>query len=81
MLMNKIFTKTQYNYINKFIDDELELINELIILNKKSEKNTKKNILDYSKSLFINQKKKSFYFKLNFSNYCIINFNEKKRKD
>ena len=36
MLMNKIFTKTQYNYINKFIDDELELINELIILNKKS---------------------------------------------
>ena len=56
MLMNKIFTKTQYNHINKFIDDELELINELIILNKKSEKNTKKNILDYSKSLFINQK-------------------------
>ena len=60
MLMNKIFTKTQYNYINKFIDDELELINELIILNKKSEKNTKKNILDYSKSLFINQKKNLF---------------------
>ena len=58
--MNKIFTKTQYNYINKFIDDELELINELIILNKKSEKNTKKNILDYSKSLFINQKKNLF---------------------
>ncbi len=60
MLMNKIFTKTQYNHINKFIDDELELINELIILNKKSEKNTKKNILDYSKSLFINQKKNLF---------------------
>tara|TARA_B100000945_G_scaffold318803_1_gene324470 strand:+ start:924 stop:1109 length:186 start_codon:yes stop_codon:yes gene_type:complete len=58
--MNKIFTKTQYNHINKFIDDELELINELIILNKKSEKNTKKNILDYSKSLFINQKKNLF---------------------
>ena len=58
--MNKIFTKTQYNHINKFIDDELELINELIILNKKSEKKTKKNILDYSKSLFINQKKNLF---------------------
>ena len=58
--MNKIFTKTQYNYINKFIDDELELINELIILNKKSEKNTKKHILDYSKSLCVNQKKNLF---------------------
>jgi len=60
MLMNKIFTKTQYNQINKFIDDELELIEKLIILNKKSCKKTKKNILDYSKSLCVNQKKNLF---------------------
>ncbi len=60
MLMNKTFTKTQYKQISKFIDDELELIEELIILNKKSEKKTKKYILDYSKSLCVNQKKNLF---------------------
>ena len=60
MLMNKVFTKTQLKHINKFIDDELELIEKMIILNNKTSKKTKKNILDYSKSLYVNQKKNLF---------------------
>lgn len=62
--MSKIFTKTQLNLINNFLDNEMDLIERLIILKEKSNKKTKKIILDYSKSLFVNQKK-DFYFMLN----------------
>ena len=62
--MSKIFTKTQLNLINNYLDDEMNLIERLIISKKKSNKKTKKNILDYSKSLFVNQKK-DFFFILN----------------
>jgi len=62
--MNKIFTKTQLNLINNFLDNEIDLIEGLIISKEKSSKKTKKIILDYSKSLFVNQKK-DFFFILN----------------
>ena len=62
--MSKIFTKTQLNLINNYLDDEMNLIERLIISKKKSNKKTKKIILDYSKSLFVNQKK-DFFFILN----------------
>ena len=58
--MSKIFTKTQFNQINNFLDNELGLIEKMIILNKKSNKKSKKKILDYSKSLYVNHKKTNF---------------------
>ena len=59
--MSKIFTKKQFNQINNFLDNELVLIEKMIILNKKSNKKSKKNILDYSKSLCVNHKKTNFF--------------------
>ena len=60
MLMNKIFTKTQLKHINSFLDSELKMIEKEMILNQKSKKKTKKSILDYSKSLYTDQKKNLF---------------------
>ncbi len=59
--MNKIFTKQQLNQIKNVLDYELESIEKMIILNQKSTKKTKKIILDYSKSLSINQKKTNLF--------------------
>ena len=61
MLMSKVFTKTQLNQINNFLNNELKSIEKMIILNKRSANKTKKNILDYSKSLSVNQKKTNLF--------------------
>ena len=61
MLMNKIFTKTQLKHINSFLASELKIIEKEIILNQKSKRKTKKFILDYSKSLSIDQKKTNLF--------------------
>ena len=61
MLMSKFFTKTQFNQIKIFLDNELDIIEKMTILNKKSNKKSKQNILNYSKSLCVNQKKTSFF--------------------
>ena len=61
MRMNKIFTKTQLKQINSFLDSELKNIEKQLVLHKKSEKKTKKFILDYSKSLCVNPKKTNLF--------------------
>ncbi len=61
MRMNKIFTKTQLKQINSFLDSELKNIEKQLVLNKKSEKKTKKFLLDYSKSLCVNSKKTNLF--------------------
>lgn len=61
MLMEKIFTKNQINTLNIFLSNELDLLEKKIILNNKSKVQTKKNILDYSKSAyFLSDKSKLF---------------------
>jgi len=57
MLMNKIFTNTQLKTINKFLKNEKEIIEKMIILNKRTSKISKKNILDYSKSISVISRK------------------------
>ncbi len=59
--MNKIFTKTQLKQINSFLDSELKNIEKQLVLNKKSAEKTKKFLLDYSKSLSIDQKKRNLF--------------------
>ena len=59
--MEKIFTKNQINNLNIFLSNELDVIEKKIILNNKSKEQTKKNILDYSKSAsFLINKSKLF---------------------
>ena len=59
--MEKIFTKNQINNLNIFLSNELDVIEKKIILNNKSKEQTKKNILDYSKSTsFLINKSKLF---------------------
>ena len=57
MLMNKIFTKTQLKTINKFLENEKEIIEKMLILNKRTSKISKKIILDYSKSISVSARK------------------------
>ena len=61
--MNKNFTKKQIDTINIFLKQELKSIDNKILLNKKSNKSSKKFIIDYSKSLM--SMDKSFFFILN----------------
>ena len=61
--MNKNFTKKQIDKINIFLKQELKYVDEQILLNKKSNKSSKKFIIDYSKSLM--SMDKSFFFILN----------------
>ena len=61
MLMNKIFTKTELKHINSFLKNELENIEKEILLNRKSKFKTKKILLDYSKSISVNGKKKNLF--------------------
>ncbi len=61
MLMEKTFTKNQINNLNIFLSKELDIVEKKIILNNKSKAQTKKNILDYSKSAsFLINKSKLF---------------------
>ncbi len=61
MLMEKTFTKNQINNLNIFLRNELDIVEKKIILNNKSKEQTKKNILDYSKSAsFLINKSKLF---------------------
>ena len=55
--MNKVFTKTQLQQINFFLDNELKTIKEQMVLTGKSEEKTKIFLTDYSKSLSFNTKK------------------------
>ncbi len=61
--MNKNFTKKQIDIINIFLKQELKYIDDQILINKKSNKSSKKFIIDYSKSLM--SVNKSFFFILN----------------
>ena len=61
--MNKNFTKKQINKINIFLKQELKSVNDQILLSKKSNKSSKKFIINYSKSLM--SVNKSFFFILN----------------
>ena len=49
--MNKNFTKKQIDILNIFLKQELKSIDDQILLNKKSNKSSKKFIIDYSRSL------------------------------
>ena len=55
--MNKVFTKTQLQQINFFLDNELKTIKKQMVLTGKSEDKTKKFLTDYSNSLSFNTKK------------------------
>tara|TARA_Y100001978_G_C23687185_1_gene432607 strand:+ start:1382 stop:1567 length:186 start_codon:yes stop_codon:yes gene_type:complete len=61
--MNKNFTKKQIDIINIFLKQELKSVDDQILLNKKSNKLSKKFIIDYSRSLM--SVNKSFFFILN----------------
>lgn len=61
--MNKNFTKKQIDLLNIFLKQELKSIDDQILLNKKSNKSSKKLIIDYSRSLM--SVNKSFFFILN----------------
>tara|TARA_B100000963_G_scaffold302865_1_gene275920 strand:+ start:1526 stop:1711 length:186 start_codon:yes stop_codon:yes gene_type:complete len=61
--MNKNFTKKQIDIINIFLNQELKYVDDQILLNKKSNKSSKKFIIDYSKSLM--SVNKSIFFILN----------------
>ena len=61
--MNKNFTKKQIDLLNIFLKQELKSIDDQIFLNKKSNKSSKKFIIDYSRSLM--SVNKSFFFILN----------------
>ena len=61
--MNKNFTKKQIDLLNIFLKQELKSIDDQILLNKKSNKSSKKFIIDYSRSLM--SLNKSFFFILN----------------
>ena len=72
--MNKNFTKKQIDLLNIFLKQELKSIDDQILLNKKSNKSSKKFIIDYSRSLM--SVNKSFFFILNWFTYY-NNENEK----
>ena len=72
--MNKNFTKKQIDLLNIFLKQELKSIDDQILLNKKSNKSSKKFIIDYSRSLM--SVNKSFFFILNWLTYY-NNENEK----
>lgn len=61
--MNKNFTKKQIDLLNIFLKQELKSIDDQILLNKKSNKSSKKFIIDYSRSLM--SVNKSIFFILN----------------
>jgi len=61
--MNKNFTKKQIDILNIFLKKELKCVEDQILINKKSNKSSKKFIIDYSKSLMTVNK--SFFFILN----------------
>jgi len=60
--MNKVFTKTQLQQINFFLDNELKTIKKQMVLTGKSEDKTKKFLTDYSNSLSFNTKKSNPIF-------------------
>ncbi|MBH75832.1 MAG: hypothetical protein CMP68_01525 [Flavobacteriales bacterium] len=61
--MNKNFTKKQIDILNIFLKQELKCVDDQILINKISNKSSKKFIIDYSKSLMTVDK--SFFFILN----------------